>query len=222
MITLYSYFRSSAAYRVRIALALKGLDNNIVPVNLLAGEQRGEVYKATNPQGLVPALSDDGTLLTQSLAIIEYLDEMHPQPPLLPPDPVGRARVRSLAQQIAMDIHPLNNVRVLKYLENDLRQDAAARNRWYRHWIAEGFEAIEAALRCLGSNGHFCLGDAPGLADICLIPQVYNARRFQCVLSPYPLIVAIDEHCRRLAAFRLAAPENQPDSGESRPAATIE
>ena len=211
MITLYSYFRSSAAYRVRIALALKGLVYKMAPINLLTGEQRGKSYKATNPQGLLPALRDGDTVLTQSLAIIEYLDEKHPLPPLLPGDRICRALVRSLAQQIAIDIHPLNNLRVLTYLENDLGQDIAARNIWYRHWITEGFEAIESSLRELGSNGHFCLGDTPGLADICLIPQVYNARRFHCELSPYPLILAIDEHCSRLRSFQLAAPENQPD-----------
>jgi maleylpyruvate isomerase len=210
MLRLYSYFRSSAAYRVRIALGLKGLDKEIIPVNLLTGEQQSTDYRAINPQGLVPALSTDGNLLTQSLAIIEYLEETCPEPPLLPNNPVARAQVRSLAHQIAMDIHPLNNLRVLKYLEQEVFLDETARQRWYQHWIGEGFRATEASLCDLGSNGKFCVGQAPSLADICLVPQVYNARRYNCDLSPYPLIVSVDEHCNGLPAFQEAAPESHP------------
>ena len=214
MLKLYSYFRSSAAYRVRIALGLKGLAWETQAINLLAGEQREEDYHAINPQGLVPALVTEGTLLTQSLAIIEYLEEVHPQPPLLPEEPLTRARVRSLAHLVAIDIHPLNNLRVMRYLGKDLAVDRVLELHWYKHWIAEGFAALEIWLEKLHSSGRFCVGDSPGLADICLIPQVYNARRYDCDLAPYPLISSIDKHCRNLPAFRNAAPESQPDLPE--------
>ncbi|MBF8222531.1 maleylacetoacetate isomerase [Halomonas sp. 328] len=214
MTTLYGYFRSSAAYRVRIALNLKGLAHDQAPVNLVKGEQRGEEYLARNPQGLVPALvTDDGVRLTQSLAICEYLDERYPDPALLPADAAGRARVRALAQSVACEIHPLNNLRVLKYLTGELGLDEAAKMTWYRHWIAEGFAALEAQLSREAGSGDFCHGDTPGLADLCLVPQVFNAERFECDLAPYPRIRRIVANCRALDAFAQAAPEAQPDAG---------
>ena len=210
---LYGYFRSSAAYRVRIALSLKGLAYEAVPVHLLrdGGEHHAAAYRALNPQELVPALEDEGRILTQSLAIIEYLDETHPEPPLLPADPAGRARVRALALQIACEIHPLNNLRVLQLLKRDFGLDEAATRRWYRHWIMVGFAALEASLSAPPSR-RFCHGDAPGLADICLVPQVFNARRFDCDLAPYPRICAIDAECAALAPFAAAHPARQPDA----------
>ncbi|WP_355660534.1 maleylacetoacetate isomerase [Halomonas salifodinae] len=214
MTTLYGYFRSSAAYRVRIALNLKGLAHDQAPVNLVKGEQRGEEYLARNPQGLVPALvTDDGVRLTQSLAICEYLDERYPDPALLPADAAGRARVRALAQAVACEIHPLNNLRVLKYLAGELGLDEAAKMTWYRHWIAEGFAALETQLSREAGSGDFCHGDTPGLADLCLVPQVFNAERFECDLAAYPRIRRIVANCRALDAFAQAAPEAQPDAG---------
>ncbi|GAA0559737.1 maleylacetoacetate isomerase [Halomonas salifodinae] len=214
MTTLYGYFRSSAAYRVRIALNLKGLAYDQAPVNLVKGEQRGEDFLARNPQGLVPALvTDDGARLTQSLAICEYLDERYPDPALLPADAAGRARVRALAQSVACEIHPLNNLRVLKYLTGELGVDEAAKMTWYRHWITEGFAALEAQLSREAGSGDFCHGDTPGLADLCLVPQVFNAERFACDLAPYPRIRRIVANCRALDAFARAAPEAQPDAG---------
>lgn len=212
--TLYGYYRSSAAYRVRIALNLKGLDYEQVPVNLLDGEEQGDAYRAINPQGLVPVLEVAGRRLSQSLAILEYLEETHPQPPLLPDDPLDRAEVRSLADLIACDIHPLDNLRVLKYLQDELQVDSDDRNRWYRHWIAQGFAAFEARLSGLGSRD-FCFGDAPGMADVLLIPQIYNARRFRLDMSAYPRIEGIERHCLALPAFERAIPERQPDCPES-------
>ena len=213
MTTLYGYFRSSAAYRVRIALNLKGLDYDQVPVNLVKGEQRGGDQLARNPQGMVPSLVlDDSTVLNQSLAICEYLDEVHPEPALLPVDPLARARVRALAQSVACEIHPLNNLRVLKYLVGELGMDEAAKLAWYRHWITEGFTALEAMLSADSNTGDFCHGNTPTLADICLIPQVYNAERFECDLLAYPTIQRIAAHCRSLPAFEKAAPEAQPDA----------
>lgn len=213
MTTLYGYFRSSAAYRVRIALNLKGLAHDQAPVNLVKGEQRGEEYLARNPQGLVPALiTDDGVRLTQSLAICEYLDERYPDPALLPADAAGRARVRALAQSVACEIHPLNNLRVLKYLTGELGLDETAKMTWYRHWIAEGFAALEAQLSREAGSGDFCHGDTPGLADLCLVPQVFNAERFECDLATYPRIRRIVANCRALDAFARAAPEAQPDA----------
>ena len=209
---LYSYFRSSAAYRVRIALNLKGLAYETQPIHLVkdGGHNRRPEYRAINPQMRVPTLiAPAGEILIQSLAIIEYLDETHPQPPLLPKDPLARAKVRALSELIACDIHPLNNLRVLQYLESTLALAQAPRDEWYRHWIATGFAALEDALGRDASRGRFCFGDQPGMADACLVPQVYNARRYSVDLTPYPRIVAIDAACRELPAFESAAPEKQ-------------
>ena len=212
MLTLYSYFRSSAAYRVRIALHLKGLAFDTIPVHLLegGGMQHTPAYTALNPSQLVPTLADDGLHLGQSLAIIEYLEACHPTPALLPADAAGRARVRALAQTIACDIHPLNNLRVLQYLEQVLQVDAAARQAWYQHWVATGFEALERMLAA-GAGGDFCHGSTPGLADCCLVPQMANARRFQVPLDAYPRLCRIEAACLQLEAFARAAPERQPD-----------
>jgi maleylpyruvate isomerase len=208
---LYGYALSSASFRVRIALALKKLPYESIVKNLRTGEHRQAEYLSINLQGFVPALGlDDGAVLGQSMAIIEYLDEIHPQPPLLPGAPVARARVRALAQAIACDIHPLNNLRVLRYLEEKLGQDKTTRDTWYRHWVQVGFDALERWLARDADTGRFCHGDAPTLADICLVPQVYNARRFSVDLNPYPRILAIEAACRELPAFQTAAPENQP------------
>ncbi|MEP6883675.1 MAG: maleylacetoacetate isomerase [Gammaproteobacteria bacterium] len=207
---LYGHAVSSASYRVRIALALKGLQVRSVLLDLRAGEQKLEEYLQINSQGLVPALFlDDGTVLTQSMAIIEYLDEVHPDPPLLPRAPVARARVRALAQSIACDVHPLNNLRVLRYLEDQLHQDKAARDAWYGHWIQLGFRALEQRLVRDAMAGRFCHGDVPTLADVCLVPQVANARRFAVDLESFPRILAIDAACRELTEFQGAAPERQ-------------
>ncbi|ESS73818.1 putative maleylacetoacetate isomerase MaiA [Methyloglobulus morosus KoM1] len=211
-IILYSYFRSSAAYRVRIALNLKNIGYEIRPVHLLknGGEQFKADYLALNPQGRVPVLVVENTVLSQSSAIIEYLEEVYPTPPLLPANAIERAYVRSLAQIIACDIHPLNNLRVLNYL-NDLVQTDFQLS-WYSHWIHEGFSAIEQLLLKNNSWGRFCHGDAPGMADAFLIPQVYNAFRFGCEMNNFPLISAIYENCMQEAAFSNAAPDNQPDA----------
>jgi maleylpyruvate isomerase len=210
MLTLYGYPLSSAAYRVRIALALKGVKASTVNKQLRRGEHRQKDYLKINPQGFVPALElEDGTVITQSLAIIEWLDESHPPPTLLPTEPRARARVRGLSQLIACDVHPLNNLRVMQYMESTLGIAQAVRDEWYRHWIATGFAALEDALGRDASRGRFCFGDQPGMADVCLVPQVYNARRFSVDLTPYPRIVAIDAACRELPAFASAAPEKQ-------------
>ena len=211
---LYSYFRSSAAYRVRIALNLKGLSYEYLGVHLLknGGEQLSDTYRDVNPTALVPTLIDGDVSLGQSMAIIEYLDETHPEPALLPADPVGRARVRAIAQTIACDTHPLNNLRVLKYLKRELNIDDDGRNAWYRHWVGLGLGAVETLLADSSSTGKFCHGDSPGLADLCLVPQVYNARRLECDLSAMPNIVRIDAACRELQAFDLASPDKQPDA----------
>ncbi|APR03103.1 MULTISPECIES: maleylacetoacetate isomerase [Thauera] len=211
---LYTYFRSSAAYRVRIALHLKGLDYEAVPVHLTrdGGEQRRPEYLVLNPAGLVPALEDAGRVLTQSLAIIEYLDETHPQAPLLPAQALDRARVREIAQMIACDLHPINNLRVLQYLGREFGATEAQRNAWYRHWVELGLAAVEARLAGDGRSGAFCHGDRPGLADCCLVPQVFNARRFDCDLSAMPTVRAIAARCEELEAFRRAAPAAQPDA----------
>ena len=207
---LYGHAMSSASYRVRIALALKGLQVASVPLDLRAGEQRRGEFLRVNAQGLVPALTlDDGTVLTQSAAIIEYLDEVHPYPPLLPHPPAARARVRALAHAIICDVHPLNNLRVLQYLETELGHDKAVRDAWYRHWVQLGFDALERALVRDPATGRFCHGDAPTLADICLVPQVFNARRFAVDLEAYPRIVGIDAACRDLPEFQSAAPHLQ-------------
>lgn len=211
---LYTYYRSSAAYRVRIALNLKSLGYDAVPVHLTraGGEQRLPDYLALNPAGLVPTLDDDGVVLTQSLAIIEYLDETHPEPALLPGDAVERARVRALAQAITCDIHPINNLRVLQYLTRELGVSDTQKNAWYRHWVEIGLEAVEAKLADNPGTGAFCHGDTPTLADCCLVPQVFNARRFDCDLGALPTVMRIVEHCEALDAFQHAAPGAQPDA----------
>lgn len=212
MLKLHSYFRSSAAYRCRIALNLKGLVHETASVHLIrdGGQHNTPAYRALNPQALVPTLEHDGRVITQSLAIIEYLDEVHPEPPLLPGDAGSRARIRAFALAIACDIHPLNNLRVLNYLKGPLQQDQAAADTWYRHWIKEGLEACEKLLAAPESR--FAFGDRPTMADACLIPQMYNARRLKCDLSGMPRLVAIDAACLTLPAFASAAPEAQPDA----------
>jgi maleylacetoacetate isomerase/maleylpyruvate isomerase len=211
---LHTYFRSSAAYRVRIALALKELDYETVAVHLTkgGGEQFGAVFSALNPQQLLPVLEDGDDTLSQSLAIIEYLDEAYPGVALLPATAIERARVRSLALAIACDIHPLNNLRVLRYLVHDLKVTPEQKDAWYRHWIALGLAALEQRLAREGATGAFCHGDNPTLADCCLVPQVYNARRFGCDLAPYPTIERIDAACQALPAFQHAHPDRQPDA----------
>ena len=211
---LYSYFRSSAAYRVRIALALKGLAYETVPVHLRrgGGEHHLPTYLALNPERLVPALELDGRLHTQSLALIEYLDELNPLPPLLPREPADRAWVRALAQHIACDIHPLNNLRVLQYLEREWGVGEERRHAWIRHWIQEGFAAIEKHLSRSSASGLCCFGDAPTLADCVLVPQVANATRFHVDLARYPRLARITEYLTGLEPFRQAAPERQVDA----------
>jgi len=202
---LFDYFRSSASYRVRIALNLKGVNYESEPVNLLEGGQKLPAYRAVNPQGLVPALEIDGRRLTQSLAIIFYLDSTRPEPPLLPADPADSAHVRALAFAIASDIHPLNNLRVLTYLKDELGQEKEERDSWYRHWIAEGFAALEAM--AAPRSGRFLFGDSPTLADICLVPQMFNARRLEAPLDAYPTLIRADSEARRLEAFAAAHPD---------------
>jgi len=208
---LYSYFRSSAAYRVRIALNLKSLDADYDYVHLVrdGGAQHKPAYKALNPQAVLPTLVlDGGEVLTQSLAIIEYLDETYPDPPLLPRDPVARARVRAVGAAIACDIHPLNNLRVLQFLKNDLGLGQPDVDNWYRHWVELGFDAVEQMIE----GGDFCFGDTVSLADICLLPQIFNARRFDVDVGAYPRISAVERKCATMAAFEEAHPANQPDS----------
>lgn len=209
---LYSFFRSSAAYRVRIALALKGLTYEYVPVQIARGLQFEAPYRDISPQALVPILDDDGELLQQSLAIVEYLDETHPEPSLLPAAPIERSRVRSLALLIVCEIHPLNNLRVLKYLTGTLGLSEEQKLAWYRHWVTTGFTALERRLATEPGTGRFCHGDTPGYADIALVPQVANARRFEVDLSAFPTIVRIDAACSALPAFQQAAPARQPDA----------
>jgi maleylpyruvate isomerase len=210
-VKLYSYFRSSAAYRVRIALNLKGLGYDTLPIHLIkdGGHHRKPEFRAINPQMRVPALvAPQGEILIQSLAIIEYLDETHPSPPLLPKDPIARARVRAMAQLIACDIHPLNNVGPLRYLKNKMGQEQSAIDAWYHHWVIEGFDALETLMEA----GPYSYGAEVTLADVCLVPQVANARRLKVALDKYPKIVAADAACLKLAAFDRARPENQPDA----------
>jgi maleylpyruvate isomerase len=211
---LYSYFRSSAAYRVRIALNLKGLPYDTRPVHLLkdGGQHLLPDYTRLNPLALIPTLVDGPAVLTQSLAIIEYLEETHPIPPLLPATPIARAQVRALALSIACDIHPLNNLRVLRYLKRELDVPEEARDAWYRHWIQTGLQALEKMLAASPETGTYCHGGTPSLADICLVPQLFNARRLKCDLSAMPTLVRIDAACRALPAFERAAPEHQPDA----------
>ncbi|MCK9543863.1 MAG: maleylacetoacetate isomerase [Novosphingobium sp.] len=207
---LHGYWRSSAAYRVRIALALKGLDYEYAVVDLRRGGQSAPGYRALNPQGLVPLLVEDGRAISQSLAIIEYLEEVHPEPPLLPRDPAARARVRALAEVVACDIHPINNLRVLRYLKQELGREQGAIDAWARHWIAAGFAALEDA--AAGSGAPYLTGDAITLADVCLVPQVTNARRVETDLSPFPRLVEIDARLREHPAFAAADPARQPDA----------
>jgi maleylacetoacetate isomerase len=210
---LYDYFRSSAAYRVRIVLNLKGVKpDERTFVHLRMGAQRAQEYLALNPQGLVPALAVDDHVLTQSLAIIEYLDETYPEPPLLPPDAFARARVRAIALQIACEIHPLNNLRVLNYLIGTLGVSKDQKDGWYRYWIDVGFEALETRLAADGETGRHVHGDAPTLADVSLVPQIANARRFDIDMTPYPTLTRIEAACNELAAFAAAAPARQPDA----------
>jgi maleylacetoacetate isomerase len=211
-LTLYDYWRSSACFRVRIALNLKGLAYATKPVHLLdnGGEQHAPAHRELNPQESVPVLVDGQRVIRQSMAIIEYLDEAHQDRPLLPSMPRDRAHVRGLAQLIACDVHPLNNLRVMQYLERELGADQAARERWTRHWIELGFKAFEAILVGDAATGEFCHGDTPGLADACLVPQVYNAKRFGMDLAPYPTIAAINDRCLALPEFDAARPERQP------------
>lgn len=212
---LYSYFRSSAAYRVRIALNLKRLDYDIVPVHLLksGGEQFAPAYRQLNADALIPTLLDEETgALTQSLAIIEYLEETYPAPALLPVHAIDRAYVRSIALAIACDIHPLNNLRVMRYLKNSLHVDDAARDDWYRHWCQVGLEGLEARLSRDARVGKFCYGDTPTLADCCLAPQFFNAKRLNCDLSVLPTVKRINDACLALDAFASAAPDRQPDA----------
>src|SRR5437016_5918061 len=211
---LYSFFRSSASYRVRIALNLKGVRYEQLPIHLRrgGGEQFGPAYKAVNPQALVPALEDGGRVLIQSLAIMEYLDERFPKPPLLPEEAADRALVRSMALIIACEIHPIQNLRVLVHLKNNLKQSDEEVNRWAQHWINLGLSALEQMVAAQSQRGKFCFGDAPTMADICLIPQLANARRFNCNLADFPSLMKIDENCMILPAFANAAPEKQPDT----------
>jgi len=214
MLKLYSYFRSSAAYRVRIALNLKGLPYETVPVHLLrdGGQQNQPEYRALSPLGTVPTLDTGAAAMTQSLAIIEYLDETHPLPPLMPASAEGRARVRALAQTIACDIHPVNNLRVLNYLGREFGASKEQKDAWYRHWVIEGLLAIEQMLVTQSGTATFCHGQAPTLADCCLVPQVFNARRFNCSLDKMPTIQRIVAACETLPAFQNAAPASQPDA----------
>jgi maleylacetoacetate isomerase/maleylpyruvate isomerase len=210
-VRLYTYFRSSAAFRVRIALNLKGLAYEPEFVHLAKGEHLRPEYRSVNPQGLLPALRVDGALLAQSLAIIEFLEETHPRPPLLPQDPPGRARVRGLSLIVACEIHPLNNPRVLKYVKNALGHSQEEVDAWYRHWIADGLAKLEAELDRPGT-GRYCHGEAPTMADCCLVPQIFNAQRFKCDLGPYPTVMRVFGACMQLEAFDRAQPGKQPDA----------
>ncbi len=203
MYTLYDYYRSSAAYRVRIGLNLKGVAYDSVDVSLLNGDQRSPEHLARNPQGFVPVLDVGEGVLTQSLAILDYLDAKHPEPRFVPADPLARSRTLAMALTVACDIHPLNNLRVLKYLGRELGLEEEARNEWYRHWVAQGFDALEA----MAGDGPHLGGDAPDMADICLVPQMYNARRFEVDLTPYPRLVAADMAAQEIEAFAAAHPD---------------
>ena len=209
---LYNYFRSSASFRVRIALELKGLPYEYLPVHLVKGEHKGEEYAAVSASGLVPTLvTDTGELLGQSMAIIEYLDETHPEPPLLPRDPLGRAHVRALAQLIACEIHPLNNLRVLKYLVRDLKVDEEAKNAWYRHWVRNGLELFEKELARLPA-GTYSYGDTPTMVDCCLVPQIFNGKRFDVDFGGLTRTMAAFDACMKLPAFQRAQPSSCPDN----------
>jgi maleylacetoacetate isomerase len=209
---LYNYFRSSASYRVRIALALKGLDYDYLPVHLARNEQFLEGFTQLSAARLVPLLKDGDTLLSQSLAIIEYLEETHPTPPLLPPDAAARARVRALTLDVACEIHPLNNLRVLRYLVHDLKIGEDDKNRWYRHWVETGLDVVERQLSAHPATGRFCHGDAPTLADCALVPQIANAQRFDCRLDHVPTVMRIYGECMQLDAFAKTQPSACPDA----------
>ena len=217
---LYNYFRSSASFRVRIALALKGLAYEYIPVHLARGDHKLPDYAAISADTLVPLLETDGERLSQSMAIIEYLDETHPQPPLLPKDAAGRAKVRALAQMIACEIHPLNNLRVLKYLVKQLKVDEEAKNTWYRHWVREGLESFERQLQTLAAPRQqaglpasvYCYGDTPTLADCCLVPQIFNGKRFDVNMDGLPLTMGAFDACMKHPAFQQAQPSNCPDN----------
>ena len=211
---IFGYFRSSAAFRLRIAMNFKGLSYDYNLVNLQSGDHLSDDFKRINPQGRVPAIDIEGNILTQSLAIIEYLDEVYPAPPLLPSDPLGKAKVRGIAGLIACDIHPLNNLAVLNYLRDQLIAEEEARLAWYRHWVKEGFDGLELILAANVETGQFCFGDTPTVADICLVPQVVNAKRFNCNLASYPTILRIFEECMSLSQFADADPMNQPEAAE--------
>jgi maleylacetoacetate isomerase len=214
MLKLTTYFRSTAAYRVRIALNLKGLDHELVPVHLLkdGGEHKTQQYLHTNPDGLIPTLQTDDQVLAQSMAIIEFLEETHPNPPLLPSNSLDRAYLRGLSQTISSDMHPLNNLRVLKYLIAEMGVSEEQKLQWYQHWIAVGFTGLEARLANDARTGLCCYGDTPSLADICLIPQVYNAVRFECPMRDYPTIRRINDYCLSTESFAQAAPHLQADA----------
>ncbi|HEX6361382.1 MAG TPA: maleylacetoacetate isomerase [Albitalea sp.] len=209
---LYNYFRSSASYRVRIALALKGLDYDYVPVHLLKKEQFAPAFANLSPGRLVPVLKDGDTVLTQSLAIVEYLDETHPEPPLLPGDAAARARIRAIALDIACEIHPLDNLRVLRYLVHELKVSEDDKNRWYRHWVETGLEAVERQLAGHPATGRFCHGDAPTLADVVLVPQIFNAQRMDCRLDHVPAVMRVFDACMRHDAFAKTQPSACPDA----------
>jgi maleylacetoacetate isomerase len=211
MMKLYSAARSSASFRVRIALNLKGLPYDYAPVDLVHGDQFKASFRGLNPAELVPVLDHDGAVLTQSLAIIEYLDEKYPQPPLLPHEPRDRAYVRSIALAIACEIHPLNNLRVLRYLVNELGQSEQAKSAWYRHWVEQGLAQVEAQLTAQGRCGRFVLGDAVTIADVLIVPQIFNAQRFECRLDHVPTVMRIFDACMQLPAFADAQPSRQPD-----------
>lgn len=209
---LYNFFRSSAAFRARIALNLKGVAYETISKTFAKNEHRAADYLALNPQGLIPALAIDGSVISQSLAIIEYLNDRYPEPPFLPADALARAHVRSMALAIACDIHPLNNLRVLNYLRQNLAQDEDGVNRWYRHWVSTGFQGLEQQIAAHSTAKRHCFGDSLSLADICLVPQMYNARRFNVDLTPFPALVAISTHLESWPAFANARPEAQPDT----------
>ena len=209
---LFTFFRSSTSFRLRIALAYKRLDYEPHYVSLPKMEHRIPSYRDMNPQGLVPLLVEDGRFLIQSMAVIEYLDEVYPEPPLMPKDPIGRSYVRAVSQVIGCEIHPLNNVRVLKHLKAQFGADEAATNAWYEHWITEGLSGLEGYLAREGLSGDFCYGNTVTMADICLVPQIFNARRFNCALDAYPKLLAITDRCMTLDAFRAAEPSTQGDA----------
>ncbi|HEY4317477.1 MAG TPA: maleylacetoacetate isomerase [Herbaspirillum sp.] len=212
---LYTFFRSSASYRVRIAMNLKGLpyEPELIHLSKDGGGQNQPAFRELNPQGLLPVLVDDaGNTLTQSLAILEYLEELHPATPLLPSDPLGRAQVRSIALAISCDIHPVNNLRVLQYMGGTLALSEEQRNAWYRHWTESGLAAVETMLAHSGKAGKFCHGDTPTLADCCLVPQIFNAKRFECDLSKMPTLLRINDTCLQMGAFAKASPPQQPDA----------